>query len=161
MAAAREFVVKLADGPYEVDRTSGPLVAERMRIRHFRTAELWVAREFVRRAVLPGTYYFDVYLLTDDALDWMLRKPENLWSMAVPYMHRIDAVCWQPGAVWILEFKWRLNYSAIGQVLGYRDFFVREYHPDRLTKLMIVATTDRRELHRTLEKEGIELQIIK
>ena len=150
-----EEILKLAVGPYEVDEITGPVIADKIVYRHFRPMELWVGREFVRRALLPGLYYFDVYLLTEEAKRFMQREPEQFWRMTIPYAHRIDAVCWREEAVWLLEFKIRLKYSAVGQLQGYRDWFDREYAPRKPIRLGVAYAIDTPELHETCDRLGI------
>jgi len=153
----KEAVIELARGPYYVSPETGPEIAEKVWFRHFRPAELWLAKEFIRKALIPGTYYFDVYLLTEDAEDWIRRQPEELWRMAIPYMHRIDMICITEEEIWIVEFKIRLKYSGVGQLLVYRDWFKRQYKPTKPVKLVCVVAYDRPELHETLRKEDIRL----
>jgi len=161
MAKSPEALIELAKGPYIVTAETGPILADRITFRHFRRMELLIGREFIRRAIIPGEYYFDVYLFTEEALDWMRRMPEELWRAAVPYAHRIDAVCFRPEEVALIEFKPRLKYSAIGQLLGYRDWFRRQYKPDKPLRLVTVCLYDRPELHETCAKEGIEVILLK
>jgi len=161
LVARPEALIELAKGPYIVTVETGPVVADRITFRHFRRMELLLGREFIRRAIIPGEYYFDVYLFTEEALDWMARQPEELWRAAVPYAHRIDAVCFRPEEVVLIEFKIRLKYSAIGQLLGYRDWFRRQYKPDKPVRLVTVCAYDRPELHETCAKEGIEIIMLK
>ncbi len=152
-----EELLKLVSGPYEVNPYTAAEVAEKAVFRHFRPMELWVGREFIRRCLLPGTYYFDVYLLTEAALDFMRREPEAFWRMTIPYAHRIDAVCFRDREVWLLEFKIRLKYSAIGQLQGYRDWFERQYAPKKFVRLGVAFAIDTPELHATCERLGITL----
>jgi len=155
MAEIRDWIIQLARGPYDVDEQTGPRVAQEVWFRHFRPAELWIAREFIRKAILPGRYYFDVYLLTEEAEDFIRKEPEALWRMAIPYMHRIDAVCYYDNKVALIEFKLRLKYSAIGQLAGYRDWFKRQYAPREEVELIAVYRFERPELWETCDRLGI------
>jgi hypothetical protein len=157
MAERERSLIELAKGPYEVNAYSGPLLAETIAFRHFRPMELYLAKEFIRKAIIPGTYYFDVYLLTEEAKDFMIKNPEAFWRMAIPYAHRIDAVCFTEEKIYLIEFKIRLKYSAIGQLQGYLDWFKRDYHPTKPVELVVVVAYDRPELHETCERLGIKL----
>jgi len=161
MAEEEKSLIELAIGPYEINAYSGPLLADKIYFRHFRPVELYLAREFIRKAIIPGTYYFDVYLLTDEAKDWMRRNPEEFWKITIPYAHRIDAVCFTEEKIYLIEFKIRLKYSAIGQLQGYLDWFKRDYHPTKPVELVVVAAYDRPELHETLERLGIKLILLR
>ena len=154
-------LIKLAVGPYHVDVYTGPEIAEKARFRHFHPYEVLLAKEFIRKACLPGTYYFDVYLLTEEAKDWMVKQPENWARMVEVGAHRIDATCETAAEIWLLEFKLRLKYSAIGQLASYRDWFKRDYTPTKPVKAMGVYTLDRPELHETCEKLDIKLYQLK
>ena len=156
MAEAAEEIIRFAVGPFEVTRETGPAIASQVTFRHFRPMEVLLAREFVRRAVIDGTYYFDVYLLTAEAEDFIRREGEAFWRLAIPYMHRIDGACMEPGGWWLFEFKPRLKYSAIGQLAAYRDWFIRQYQPDRPVRLMVVYALERPELWETCERLEIK-----
>ena len=156
MAAISDFLIQLARGPYYVDELTGPKIAEQVWFRHFRPAELWLAKEFIRKATIPGKYYFDVYLLTEEGEDFLRREPEALWRMVIPYCHRIDAACYHDDIVSLIEFKLRLKYSALGQLAGYRDWFRRQYMPREEIELVAVYAYDRPELHETCERLGIK-----
>jgi len=155
MVEIADFLIKFAIGPFEVNEKTGPLLVDKIWFRHFRPMELFLAREFVRKAILPGLYYFDVYLPTEETWEWFERMPEQYWRMAIPYVHRIDAVCYTDEFVYIIEFKVRLKYSAIGQLEGYADWFNRTYRPRKPIKKMVVYALDRPELHETCDRLNI------
>jgi len=157
MAGEAEALIELARGPYRLTKETAIEVAEKVWFRHFRPAEIAIAKEFIRSAVLEGTYYFDVYLLTEEALDWMRRQPEAMVRMAIPYAHRIDAVCIRREVIWLMEFKTRLKYSAIGQLSGYIDWFRRQYRYPQPVKGLAVFWYDRPELHETCRRLRISI----
>lgn len=155
MVEGTEAVIKFGIGPFKVDKVTGPYVAEQVVFRHFKAGELLIAREFIRRAYIEGTYYFDVYLMTAEAEKFIEKHGEEFWRLAIPFMHRIDAVCFTPDVIYLIEFKLRVKYSGIGQLLGYRDWFVRQYKPDRPVKMVLVAVYEIEELEETLRKHDI------
>jgi len=156
MAGRSEALIELAKGPYELKPGLGHIIVEKVDFRHFGPMETKVAKAFIRRELLYGTYYFDVYLLTREAIEWMKRYPEKFWRMGIPYAHRIDAVCFTPTEVYVIEFKVRLSYSAIGQTLGYVDWFKRQYRPTKPVIPCIVVLLARPELNETVKKHRIK-----
>jgi len=159
MAKRSRTYLELAKGPYHVTKVTGPELADKIWFRHFRPMELFLAREFIRKAIIEGMYYFDILLFTEQALEWIRKKPEAIWKIAVPYAHRIDSACWTDEAVYLIEYKVRLKYSAVGQLSVYRDWFKRQYMPDRPVKLVVVFAHDRPELHETCKR--LDIQLIK
>jgi len=149
--------IKCAVGPIELRPGLGPYLADKIYFRHFRPGELWLAKEFVRKELIYGTYYFDVYLFTEEALDWIQRHPEEFWRMVIPYCHRIDCVIFEEDKIRLVEFKIRLKYSAIGQLMGYLDWFKRQYAPTKPVVPTVVYSLERVELHDTCRRLGIEL----
>jgi len=157
MAQESWALIELAKGPYEVTPATAEIIADKIRFRHFRPGELLLGKEFIRRCIIPGTYYFDVYLLTEEAIDWMRRQPEAVWRMGIPYAHRIDAVCFTDDLIWLIEFKIRLKYSGIGQLAGYEDWFKRQYRFGKPVQTLVVFWYDRPELHETCKRLRIKM----
>jgi len=156
----KQFLIELALGPYEVNVYTARKVAREIVYRHYKPIELKIARQFIRECILPGTYYFDVYLLTPEAEQFMARYPPHYWRMAIPYLMKIDAVCYQPEAAWILEFKEELRPSAIGQLITYKDLFTEQYNPEQPVSLMAVVIQDKPALHYTLQRNLIQLKVL-
>jgi hypothetical protein len=52
---------------------------------------------------------------------------------------RIDAVGETPGFIDIIEVKPRGNMSAIGQLLTYETHYIKEYHPIKPTRKILVC----------------------
>lgn len=160
MAKGRVGEIELSVGPYFVTKETAEEMARKIYFRHFKPEELELAREFIRRAILEGYFYFDVYLTTAAAEKLLEEVPEIKIPLAVPWMLRIDAVCWTTGVVWLIEFKERIRTSGIGQLISYKDLFEKQYKPQRPINLMYVAKYDAPELHPLMDKLGIVRTII-
>ena len=156
MAEETWAIIRAAVGPYELTPGKGAELAEKVYFRHFRPMELFIAKEFVRKEYIHGTYYFDVYLFTEEIWDWLKKMPEQYWRMAIPYAHRIDCVIITEDKIYLVEFKIRLKYSAIGQLMGYLDWFKRQYRPTKPVVPLVVYALDRPELHETCDRLGIK-----
>ena len=160
MAETKRFMIELAHGPFEVTKKTGLEIAAKVKFRHFKPVELAIAREFITKAILEGVYYFDVYLLTEKAKKIISETPELNWKIAVPWMYRIDAVCYTFDAVWIIEFKERVSMYAIGELLGYKGMFIKQYEPKKEVRLMLVAKYDEPEVHPVLREHNIRLVVL-
>ena len=156
MAFPGEELIKLAVGPFDVDVYTGPLLVDKIRFRHFHPYEVLLAKEFIRKAVRPGRYYFDVYLLTEEGKEWMQKQPEEWARLVEVGAHRIDAICENEKDLTLLEFKLRLKHSAVGQLASYRDWFKRDYTPVKPVRCLVVYSLDKPELHETCDKLNIE-----
>ena len=54
---------------------------------------------------------------------------------------RIDVVAHRPGEIWIIEVRPRADQTALGNLMGYRTLYQRQFSPAETVKLMVI--TDR------------------
>lgn len=149
--------VSRAQGPVTVTPENAAVIGANVKMRHFKPDELELARRFVREAILTGDYFFDVLLETPLSRDAATRVSG---LAATVYMNRIDAVVVRPSDVWIIEFKNKLTYSGIGELLGYEMLYSQQFRPQKPLKLAYVADKtfpDRDDLHGLLSAHGIML----
>ena len=52
---------------------------------------------------------------------------------------RVDVIVETPEDIWIVEIKPRAGMSALGQVLCYRELYVREYQPTKRVRMVVIA----------------------
>lgn len=147
----REWAV----GPYEITKETGPLLVDKIRFRHYKPDELEIAKEFVRRALVPGIYFFDVYLPTTEVKKAIEALPKEYKRIAYPGMLRIDAVCLKGKTIWIIEFKERFRPTGIGELMTYKRLFIREYKPKKDVILAYVSSRHDPDLERVLQDYGI------
>jgi len=160
MARREVDTIQLATGPYDVDKASGVIVAERIKYRHYKAEELQLARDFVRKALLPGKYYFDFYLMTEAARHIAsVMQPPTLKDI-VPWLMRVDAVCFKGNQVWIIEFKERMRPSGVGQLVSYRKLWQEQYGFGKRLLLGYVVRDDDPTLHSTLNENEIEWWVV-
>lgn len=57
----------------------------------------------------------------------------------LPKLKRIDAVCSMKNTAWVLEVEEKLNETALGQALVYRQLFSEDHPPENFPKLKIKA----------------------
>lgn len=135
-------------------------VKERLVFKHYKPRELDVAREFIRRRILVGEYYFNVLLKPPERpkRPWETDDEYKLWQFL--RSKEIDCVCITDTNIYLIEFKDRVRPSAIGQILVYRDLFIQQYKPLLPVKLMIVAGEDDPQTRIIAEKQGIEVVVL-
>ena len=67
--------------------------------------------------------------------------PENIKAMAkYVTQKRIDAVGYRKGEVWIIEVKPDAGLSAIGQLLSYKELYIKKH--GELKKIYLACVTD-------------------
>jgi len=160
MARGEIDTIQLATGPYDVTRKNALEIAERIRFRHYKPEELELGKDFIRRAILPGKYYFDVYIVTKEAEKVMEARGDRALASAVPYMYRIDAICIRPPRTWIIEIKHRLLPSGLGELMTYKPIYIRQYRPVKGVWLGYVARTDNESMHEPLRDNGVRWWIV-
>jgi len=135
-------------------------IKERLIFKHYKPRELDVAREFIRRGILKGEYYFNVLLKPPERPReaWESEEEYNVWQFL--RSKEIDCVCITDTAIYLIEFKDRVRNSAIGQLQNYYDLFVEQYKPTLPVKMMIVAGEDDPQVRRSAEKRGIEVVVL-
>jgi len=151
IAKLREWAV----GPYEITKETGPLLVDKIKFRHYKPDELEIAKEFVRRALLPGTYFFDVYLPTTEVKKAIEALPKEYKRITYPGMLRIDAVCLRGKTTWIIEFKERFRPTGIGELMTYQKMFIKEYKPSGKVILAYVSSRPDPDLEKVLHDYGI------
>ena len=160
MARGKIDTIQLATGPYVVNRQNAEAIVDRIRFRHYKPDELELAKDFVRRAMLPGEYYFDYYLLTEAARRIAEEQAPPMLKDVVPWMMRVDCVVFIGRKVWIIEFKDRLRPSGLGQLVTYEKLWKEQYGANRPVILGYVARVDNPDMHSTLDEKGIRWWIV-
>lgn len=70
-------------------------------------------------------------------------EDEAINGQAPLYMRKIDVIGYKEEQIDIIEVKPRAGFSAIGQVDGYRDIWVRDFNPPAKPKaILITDSTD-------------------
>jgi len=160
MVKRKSDIIQMATGPYEVNQQTCLAIAERIKYRHYKPDELEIAKDFIRGCYLPGKYFFDVYLMTKTAEEIFKTGGPPMLKDLVPWLYRIDAVCYKARTVYILEIKERLRPSGVGELIVYKQLFREQYEPDKELVLGYVVRRDEETLHSTLSKEQIRLWVV-
>lgn len=74
--------------------------------------------------------------------------------------HKIDVVGFKGNLVDIIELKPYAGTSAIGQVIGYRDLYVKHVDESANPSLVIITDTLRPDTKTICEKQGIKLIVV-
>lgn len=87
--------------------------------------------------------------------------PENIKAMAYAVTaKRIDAVGFRPGEVTIFEVKPDAGLAAIGQLISYRELYVRQFAPPERIGLAVVTDNITPDEEYVYEKQGIEIYLV-
>ena len=74
--------------------------------------------------------------------------------------HKIDVVGFKGKIIDIIEIKPYAGTSAVGQVIGYRELYVKHIDQYAWPTLVIVTDLKRQDTETICEKQGIELMIV-
>jgi len=88
-----------------------------------------------------------------------LGEPYKRMSKALS-QKRIDVVGWNGDAPTIVEVKDRAGLSAVGQVLGYRDLWRREFRYLGDPAVLLVCGRVTRDDEMVMEAEGIPVEVV-
>lgn len=97
---------------------------------HYTSEEEFIAKQFILSGTLKGEWYADVKLKSRKA-NWIhdYKEPwRSMWEALTA--KRIDLLCINPKAIYIIEVKRYMLSSGIGQLITYRNMFLEEYRPD-------------------------------
>jgi len=131
-----------------------------VRFPHYKPEEIELARRFLAKNELKGTWQFSVPLDTPTTEELQRQFPDipigelRLWGKWV------DAVCEADDAVWLIEFSERVRDSALGHMLTYDRLYRIQYKPSKPVRLMVVARVDDPAVRHTLESYGIEWRMV-
>ena len=160
MAKTRRDTIDMATGPYEINPDNSKTMSDKVRFRHYKPDELQVAKRFITKNKLAGTYFFDVYLWTVAAREIIPQTEPFPVNDAVPWMDRIDAICHKRDHVYIIEFKTRMNPTGLGELLYYKQAYIEQYKPAKGVKLLYVVETLKPEMEKVLKELDIEYMVV-
>jgi hypothetical protein len=143
----------------------GNTLAQRMQADRLKFPGLLPAEVLVLKAWLvlhEGEYdRFDYNYRLGTGLDpGPAYAPEIRRQAIMNSQKRIDAVGYQGQNVTLVEAKRRAGFSNIGQLVGYRDLWIRE-HPDQPTpRLVLVATAVQTDLVHVAQQQKIDIDFV-
>jgi len=161
MAGAYSKLLEYGVGPYVIKKETAEAYVDRIRFRHFKPDELEIAKEFVRKGLLPGTYFFDVYLPTESVRKAIEALPPRYKRVPYVGMLRIDAICYKPNLIWILEFKERFRPSGIGELMAYRRVFQKEFKPKQEIILGYIASEKDPDMEKVMNYYNIRYWVVR
>ncbi len=87
--------------------------------------------------------------------------PENIKVAAkLLTQKRIDAIGYHREEVWIFEVKPDAGLSALGQLLGYRDLYVKQFGEPKKLYLAIVTDRINPDEEYLFKKNGIRIYVV-
>jgi len=127
----------LDNGPILLSELCPPL---RVRIQ-----EDEILEKFIKSGILKGKFTKNVQLglarIKKEAnscfFDEFSRFRNSHDNLLLSKLRRVDAVCSFKNTVWILEVKKRLNETALGQALIYRELLSEDFPPEKFPELDI------------------------
>lgn len=69
---------------------------------------------------------------------------------------RIDAVGHKKDSIEIIEVKPRINQTAVGQIMVYKDLYKKDYKPTKRVDSLVVFAEPNPNIEGFLEKKGIK-----
>ena len=86
---------------------------------------------------------------------------ENIRRMAIALTQlRIDAVAETEKEIWIFEVKPRAGRSALGQLLSYAYWYIRQYSPKKPIRLAVVCEQVDPNMPPVYEERGVEIFVV-
>jgi hypothetical protein len=76
------------------------------------------------------------------------------------YQRKIDVVGFKDGQVDIIEIKPQAGASALGQVVGYRELYVRDESPALIPKAIVVTDRLLPDMDMIAEKLGVQIVVV-
>lgn len=73
---------------------------------------------------------------------------------------RVDAIGYKADSITIFEVKPRAGMSAIGQLLNYKNLFMKEHNPTVPINLAVVSARLDPDVAATMEQHGIKIYIV-
>jgi hypothetical protein len=129
----------LDDGPRLLSELCAPI--------NLSDTEHKILKKFINSGVLKGSFQENIRvglarIKREASSDFMLdffsfRKAQD--NRLLSKLKWIDAVCSIKDTVWVLEVEKKLNETALGQALVYRDLFAEDHPPEDYPKLKIKA----------------------
>jgi hypothetical protein len=128
--------------------------------KHLKKDEIAIVKRFKQTVFLPGEYVYDIHLdvPVPEVPMWWTKKDRANWEDLVA--KRIDLTIKQPDKHWIIEVTPKLNRTAIGGVLSYRDLYKKQFKPGVPVAVGIVCEVDDLAYHATLKNNNIKLWVV-
>ena len=129
-------------------------------VKHFKPRELEIVAEALRLGLLPGRVVFNYRL---DPPERPRRPGESEWEYLWWKFLRskeIDAVCFLEDEVIIVEFKDRARPSGIGQLLTYKELFVKQTGFKGRVRLRYIVGEGDPQVEQVARSLGIEVYVL-
>lgn len=115
--------------------------------------------------------YMDLYPGKFETVDYDFRvgkgveldgEPGEPWPRMAKMLSqkRIDVIGWVGDSPMIIEVKKRVGLSALGQVLGYRLLFMKDFKHFPEPKLLVVCETISADDHEVLEGNNVPVEVV-
>lgn len=127
---------------------------------HLKPEEKAILERYLRKYGPSDGWVIDYRFPAED-----LTVPANLTDsektmLVALKQKRAEAVRESPTETVIVEVKPRVNYAALGQLLGYRELYLRLVKPGAHVRLVLVAEEDDPMIRPVLKQAGIETVLV-
>lgn len=128
--------------------------------KHMLPAEVQLWERFLRLHGGKWTRYeYDLHV--GEGIPLKPEWPGNIKAMAYEVTaKRIDAVGFMPGEITIFEVKPDAGLAAIGQLVSYRELYLRQFTPPERIRLAVVTDNILPDEVYVYEKQGIEIYLV-
>lgn len=87
-------------------------------------------------------------------------NPDTAGNVERLYMRKIDVVGYKGGGMDIVEIKPRAGMSAVGQVVGYRELYVRDHKPAVTPNAVIITDRSDLDLEHVAAGQGVRVVVV-
>jgi len=134
-------------------------LAGQLRFQHLRTDEIII---FKRWLILHEKeweqYDFDVHVGVGVEMPEAGEKYSTMYKRLT--QKRIDVVAKRPREIMLIEIRPRTDHTALGNLLAYRDLFLRDFKPTEHVGLLVVSDEVSADDRYALEKNGVVVEIV-
>ena len=127
---------------------------------HMKPADAKLIDRFIDK--YPNAYTMVVFSFPvgDGAPNNPIVNEETEGSVEYLYQKKIDLVGFKGTSIDILEFRPKAGSSAVGNVLGYRDLFMRDERPGIKPDCIIVTDETNNDLDFVARKQGVKIVVV-
>lgn len=127
---------------------------------HMKPADVAIIERFIEK--YPGAYDQVAYSFPVGSPPPFNPIVNDATEGSADYLYRrkIDIVAMKGSAIDIIEVKPSAGTSAIGQVLGYRDLFIRDEKPSVKPSCIVVTDESSNDLDHVAQMQGVKIIVV-
>jgi len=127
---------------------------------HLNPEEKVIMQRWVNLRPLVGEITYDIHLNTPDQTwpEHFTEEDKKRWRYLKD--KRIDAICHTRLGNWILEVTPKLTPRTLGELIMYRDLYLKQVPQIKPVKLGAIVELDDPALHETFRREDIVIWVV-